>query len=178
MEAEGSAAGLVPFAMNEVLSRGKRTVVRVVLLQAGCAALVASVFLVFKGAHQALAALVGGLIVAAGSAVLGWRVFKPGIAGGATLTTALYAGVVLKWLWFALALYLAIARLKLEALGVKIDKLTAHYTFANGNEKVVTFNERGQELEAGFEASIGRRVGIDFTPGRALGGVFGSRGDC
>ena len=83
MEIEGSAAGPVPFAMNEVLSRGKRTVVRVVLLQTGCAALVASVFLVFKGAHQAIAALVGGLIVAAGSAVLGWRVFKPGIAGGA-----------------------------------------------------------------------------------------------
>src|SRR5260370_42566912 len=101
--------------MNEVLSRGKRTVVRVVLLQAGCAALVASVFLVFKGAHQALAALVGGLIVAAGSAVLGWRAFKPGIAGGATLTTGMYAGEALKGLWFALALNVAIARLKLDA---------------------------------------------------------------
>src|ERR1700731_1506143 len=101
--------------MNEVLSRGKRTVVRVVLLQAGCAALAASAFLVFKGAHQAIAALVGGLIVAAGSAVFGWRVFKPGIAGGATLMTAMYAGVALKWLWFAIALYLAIARLKLDA---------------------------------------------------------------
>ena len=100
--------------MNEVLSRGKRTVVRVVLLQSGCAALVASAFLVFKGTHQALAALVGGLIVAAGSAVLGWRVFKPGIAGGATLTTAMYAGVALKWLWFGAALYVAFARLKLE----------------------------------------------------------------
>jgi F0F1-type ATP synthase assembly protein I len=127
VEIEGSAAGPVPFAMNEVLSRGKRTVVRVVLLQAGCAALVASVFLVFKGAHQALAALVGGLIVAAGSAVLGWRVFKPGIAGGATLTTAMYAGVALKWLWFALALYLAIARLKLDAapllIGIVVTQL-------------------------------------------------------
>ena len=127
MELEGSVAGPVPFAMNEVPSRGKRTVVRVVLLQTGCAALVASVFLVFKGAHQALAALVGGLIVAAGSAVLGWRVFKPGIAGGATLTTALYAGVVLKWLWFALALYLAIARLKLDAapllIGIVVTQL-------------------------------------------------------
>ena len=57
MEIEGSAAGPVPFAMNEVLSRGKRMVVRVVLLQAGCAALVASVFLVFKGSSPALAAL-------------------------------------------------------------------------------------------------------------------------
>ena len=101
--------------MNEVLSRGKRMVVRVVLLQAGCAALVASVFLVFKGLSTGLAVLVGGLIVAAGSAVFGWRLFKPGIAGGATIATAMYAGVVLKWLWFALALYLAIALLKLDA---------------------------------------------------------------
>jgi F0F1-type ATP synthase assembly protein I len=107
--------------MNEVPSRGKRTVVRVVLLQAGCAALVASVFLVFKGAHQALAALVGGLIVAAGSAVLGWRAFKPGIAGGATLAAAMYAGVALKWVWFAIALYLAVARLKLDAAPLLIS---------------------------------------------------------
>ena len=125
MEIEGSAAGSVLFAMNEVLSRGKRTVVRVVLLQTGCAALAASAFLVFKGTHQALAALVGGLIVAAGSAVLGWRVFKPGIAGGATLTTAMYAGVALKWLWFALALYLAIARLKLDAAPLLIGIVVA-----------------------------------------------------
>lgn len=111
--------------MNEVLSRGKRTVVRVVLLQAGCAAIAASVFLVFKGAAPALAALVGGLIVAAGSAVLGWRVFKPGVAGGARLTTAMYAGVLLKWLWFALALYLAIARLKLDAVPLLIGIVVA-----------------------------------------------------
>ncbi len=109
------AAPPVPIAMNDVPSRGKRTVVRVVLLQAGCAALVASVFLVFKGAHQALAALVGGLIVSAGSAVLGWRAFRPGIAGGATLAAAMYGGVALKWVWFAVALYVAIARLKLDA---------------------------------------------------------------
>jgi F0F1-type ATP synthase assembly protein I len=113
--------------MNEVLSRGKRMVVRVVLLQAGCAALVASAFLVFKGAHQGLAALVGGLIVAVGSAVLGWRVFKPGIADGATIMTAMYAGVVLKWLWFAIAFYLAIARLKLDAvplfIGIAVTQL-------------------------------------------------------
>jgi F0F1-type ATP synthase assembly protein I len=113
--------------MSDAPVRGKRLVVRVVLLQAGCAALIASAFLVVKGAHQALAALVGGLIVAAGSAVLGWRVFKPGIAGGATLTAAMYAGVAMKWLWFALALYLAIARLKLDAapllIGVVITQL-------------------------------------------------------
>jgi F0F1-type ATP synthase assembly protein I len=101
--------------MSDVLARNYRLVVRVVLLQAGCAVLVALMFLVFKGTHQGLAALVGGLIVAAGSAVFGWRAFKPGIAGAAVLGTAMYAGVALKWLWFALALYIALARLKLDA---------------------------------------------------------------
>jgi F0F1-type ATP synthase assembly protein I len=111
--------------MTEVQSRGKRMVVRVVLLQAGCAALVASVFLVFKGLSTGLTVLVGGLIVAAGSAVFGWRLFKPGIAGGATITTAMYAGVVLKWLWFAIALYVAIALLKLDAPALLIGIVAA-----------------------------------------------------
>jgi hypothetical protein len=55
------------------------------------------------------------LIVAAGSAVFGWRAFNPGIAGAPVLGTAMYSGVALKWLWFALALYIALARLKLDA---------------------------------------------------------------
>jgi F0F1-type ATP synthase assembly protein I len=138
VEIEGSAppcaasaacadAGPVPFAMSDVLVRGKRLVVRVVLLQAGCAILVASAFLAMRGASAGLAALVGGLIVAVGSAVLGWRAFKPGIAGAATLTTAMYTGVALKWLWFALALYVALGRLKLEAapllIGIGVAQL-------------------------------------------------------
>ncbi|MGO9930944.1 MAG: ATP synthase subunit I [Steroidobacteraceae bacterium] len=111
--------------MSGIPARSKRLVVRVVLLQAGCALIAASVFLVFKGASAGLAALVGGLIVAAGSAVFGWRAFKPGIAGGATLATAMYAGVALKWLWFALALYLAFARLKLDAAPLLIGVVVA-----------------------------------------------------
>jgi ATP synthase protein I len=101
--------------MSGVPARSYRLVVRVVLLQTGCALLVACLFLAAKSASAGLAALVGGLIVAVGSAVFGWRAFKPGIAGAATLATAMYAGVALKWLWFALALYLALARLKLDA---------------------------------------------------------------
>ena len=115
--------------MSDVLGRSYRLVVRVVLLQAGCAALVASVFLVFKGAQPALAALVGGLIVAAGSAVFGWRAFKPGIAAGATLMTAMYAGVIVKWLWFALALYVSIARLKLDAAPLLTGIVVAQFGY-------------------------------------------------
>jgi F0F1-type ATP synthase assembly protein I len=111
--------------MSNVLVRGKRLVVRVVLLQTGCALLVASLFLVFKGQSAGLAALVGGMIVAIGSAVFGWRMFKPGIAGGATLSTAMYAAVALKWLWFGAALYVAFARLKLEPAPLLIGLVAA-----------------------------------------------------
>jgi ATP synthase protein I len=118
--------------MSDVLARGKRLVVRVVLLQAGCALLTASVFLVFKGASAGLAALTGGLIVAAGSAVFGWRAFSPGVAGAAVLSTAMYMAVALKWLWFVLALYVALARLKLEAAPLLIGVVAAQLGYWAG----------------------------------------------
>lgn len=143
MQIEGSAppcaasaacadTGPVPFVKTDVLDRGKRLVVRVVLLQAGCALLAASAFLVFRGPSAGIAALVGGLIVAAGSAVLGWRAFRPGVAGAATLTTAMYTGVALKWLWFALALYVALARLKLDVLPLFIGMAAAQLGYWAG----------------------------------------------
>ena len=115
--------------MSNALVRGKRLVVRVVLLQTGCAVLVASLFLVFKGQSAGLAALVGGLIVAIGSAVFGWRMFKPGISGGAALSTAMYAGVAMKWLWFLAALYVAFARLKLEPAPLLIGMAAAQFGY-------------------------------------------------
>lgn len=111
--------------MSDVPVRGKRLVIRVVLLQTGCALGVACVFLVFKGESAGLAALVGGLIVACGSLIFGWRMFKPGIAGAAKLSTAMYAGVALKWAWFVLALYVALAQLKLPAAPLLIGLLAA-----------------------------------------------------
>ena len=121
-----------PFAMSDVVVRSKRLVVRIVLLQAGCALLAASVYLGLYGASAVLAALVGGLIVAAGSAVLGWRAFKPGIAGAATLGTAMYIGVALKWLWFMLALYVAFARLQLAAAPLLVAMVAAQLGYLVG----------------------------------------------
>ncbi len=111
--------------MSDVPVRGKRLVIRVVLLQTGCALAAACVFLVFRGESAGLAALVGGLIVACGSLIFGWRMFKPGIAGAAKLSTAMYAGVALKWAWFVLALYVALAQLKLPAAPLLIGLLAA-----------------------------------------------------
>jgi F0F1-type ATP synthase assembly protein I len=101
--------------MNGSPGQAYRLVGRVVLLQAGCALLVASAFLVWKGKTASLAAVVGGLIVALGSALFGWRLFAPGVAASATLARAMFAGVALKWAWLIVALYLALARWKLEA---------------------------------------------------------------
>jgi len=111
--------------MSGIPASGKRLVVWIVLLQAGCALLVASAYFWYGGESAGLAALTGGLIVAAGSAVLGWRAFKPGVAGAATLGTAMYAGVALKWLWFLVALYVAFARLRLDAAPLLVGMVAA-----------------------------------------------------
>ena len=106
--------------MSDVPGRNYRLVVRVVLLQAGCALIAACLLLAMRGPSAGFAALLGGLIVAAGSVLMGWRTFRPGVAAAATLGRALYAGVALKWLWFALALYVAFARLKLGTVPLLI----------------------------------------------------------
>jgi ATP synthase protein I len=111
--------------MSDVPVRGYRLVVRVVLLQIGCALLIASLFFAYRGSSSGVAALAGGMIVAIGSAVFGWRAFAPGIAGAAIVARAMYVGVALKWLWFAFALYFAFARLKLEAAPLLIGMAAA-----------------------------------------------------
>jgi F0F1-type ATP synthase assembly protein I len=106
--------------MSDVQARGSRLVVRVVLLQAGCALLAASLMFAWKGAASGLAALSGGLIVAAGTGVFGWRAFAPGVANAAVVGRAMFAGWALKWAWLIAALYVALARFRLDppALGV------------------------------------------------------------
>ena len=101
--------------MSDAPVRGFRLVVRVVLLQAGCALLAASLLFAWKGSSWGLAALAGGLIVAVGSGVFGWRAFAPGVADAGTLGRAMFVGWALKWLWLLIALYVALARLRLEA---------------------------------------------------------------
>jgi len=118
--------------MSNVPVRGYGLVAWVVLLQMGCAVLIASLFLVFKGASAGLAALAGGSIVAVGSAVFGWRAFAPGIADAAVISRAMYAGVALKWAWFAIALYVAFARLKLEAAPLLIGMVAAQLGYWAG----------------------------------------------
>jgi F0F1-type ATP synthase assembly protein I len=111
--------------MSNPLAQRYRLVLRVVVLQTGIALLVAAAFVARSGAGAGLAALVGGLIVVAGSALFGWRLFAPGIAGGATLTRAMFAAAALKWVWFIGALYLALARWRLDAAPLLVGLIVA-----------------------------------------------------
>jgi ATP synthase protein I len=116
---------LASASMSGMLARNHRLVVRIVLLQAGCALVAASLFLVLKGASAGVAALAGGVIVAIGSAVFGWCAFKPGVAGAATLGAAMFTGKALQWLWLLLALYVALARARLDAGPLLIGMVAA-----------------------------------------------------
>ena len=119
-------------AFSVVMKRagnGKRLVMRVVLLQAGCAAVVAALFWVLQGVAAARAGLAGGLIVATGSALFGLRMFAPGIAPAATLQRALFAAEALKWIWYVLAIWAALTRLKLMPLPLMAGLVFAQFGY-------------------------------------------------
>jgi len=105
---------------------------RVVALQGACACAVALLFLALRGAAAALAALAGGLIIAIGSALFGWRMFLPGIAPASQLRRALYAGEALKWFWLVLATWCALARLQLQPLPLLVGMVVALFGYMFG----------------------------------------------
>jgi len=106
---------------------GNRLVVRVVLLQVGCAALTGLMFGIFGGFAAASAGFVGGMIVAVGSALFGWRMFAPGIAAAGRLQRAMFAGEALKWLWYLLALWVCFAKLKWPPAPLLIGLVVAQF---------------------------------------------------
>jgi F0F1-type ATP synthase assembly protein I len=115
--------------MSDAPVRGYRLVIRVVLLQTGCALLVASLFFALKGSSSGVAALAGGLIVALGTVLFGWRAFAPGVAGAAVLNRAMFTGKALQWIWYLLALYVALGRLRLEAAPLLIGLFAAQFGY-------------------------------------------------
>jgi hypothetical protein len=100
--------------MTDIGRPGKRLVMRVVLLQMGCAAVVAMLFWFLQGA-------------AAGRAVFGWRMFAPGIAPAAILRRALFAAESLKWFWYVLAVWAALARFKVLPLPLMTGLVVAQF---------------------------------------------------
>jgi ATP synthase protein I len=115
--------------MTKGVETARRLVWRVVVWQAGSALLVAGLFLVRAGAAAAIAALVGGLIAAIGSGLFGVRLFAPGIAPAAKLHRALFAAEALKWFWYGLALWAAIAVVKLAPLPLMVGLIVAQFSY-------------------------------------------------
>ena len=115
--------------MNKPSSVGKRLVMRVVLLQTVCAAVVGGLFWIFAGPAASAAGMTGGLIVAIGSALFGWRMFAPGIAPAAALRRALFAAESLKWFWYVLAVWGALAHLKLLPLPLITGLVVAQFGY-------------------------------------------------
>jgi F0F1-type ATP synthase assembly protein I len=128
-----------PLWKNGIVGQGQRLVMRVVALQAGCAGLVALLFLALRGLNAALAAFAGGLIVAIGSALFGWRMFLPGVAPAARLQRAMYAGEALKWFWLVLATWAALTRWKLAPLPLLVGMCVALFGYMFG----MVGNKRG-----------------------------------
>ena len=115
--------------MNNSVGFGLRLVLRVVLLQIGCAACGAAFFGCVTGLAAGGAALLGGLIVAMGSALFGWRLFAPGSAPATVLRRALFAAESLKWFWYVLAVWLALARLKVQPLPLMAGLVFAQFGY-------------------------------------------------
>jgi F0F1-type ATP synthase assembly protein I len=115
--------------MNNNFGHRYRLVTRVVLLQMGCATLVGLLLWLMDGAPAAMAALVGGMIVAVGSGVFGWRMFAPGIAPAGALFRAMVAAESLKWIWFLIAMWVALARFKLMPLPLLCGLVFAQFGY-------------------------------------------------
>ncbi len=115
--------------MNDPVARGKRTVLRFVAAQMVAAAVAAAVSGLLSGGPAAQAALAGGVIVAAGNLIFGWRLFAPGIASASRIAKAMWAGEGLKWLWVVLAVWLALTVAKLMPLPLLAGMLAAQVGF-------------------------------------------------
>ena len=100
------------FVSTDLHGRNQRLVLKFASLQALAGVPVALGFAALGLPHGGWsglqAALAGALVMAGGTLVFGWKMFRPGVAPARQLATAWYAGEVLKWAWVGLALWLAL----------------------------------------------------------------------
>ncbi len=127
----GAVTEPVLINMN-ITGLGLRLVLRVVLLQVGCATLTGLMFGIFGGSAAAWSGLVGGMIVAVGSALFGWRMFAPGVAAASKLFRAMVAAESLKWLWYVAAIWVAFSRFKLAPLPLLVGLIIALFAYWPG----------------------------------------------
>lgn len=101
--------------MQDSLVAGRRTAVRLAAIQAAITVAVALAFLV-QSTASALAALVGGGSVSLGTALMGWRAFRGGVAPAGVALLRLAGGLALKWLVIGLAVMITLTRTELPPL--------------------------------------------------------------
>ncbi len=93
-------------------------------MQASVTGLVAAAFLA-EGARSALGALLGGLAVTLGGALMAWRVFAGDVGAAERALLRMAGGIALKWATVVLVLYLALAKWALDPLAVLCGVLAA-----------------------------------------------------
>lgn len=108
--------------------RGKRLVLRFVATQIACAAAVALACAVASGWNAARSALAGGLIVATGTLIFGWRLFAADWPP-ANVAQGFFLGELLKWLWIGGAFWFAFTVGGFVALALLAGALAAQVGF-------------------------------------------------
>ena len=107
---------------------GKQLVLKFASVQMAGAALVAAACLLLSNANSARSALVGGLIVAIGTIVFGWRLFAKGWPAREA-ARGFFLGELLKWVWIAVALWAAFTRGGVEPLPLLLGLIAAQTGF-------------------------------------------------
>lgn len=115
--------------MNDPTKRGKRLVTGFAATQTGAALVAAIACAVIFDIAAAQAALAGGVVVAVGNVVFGWRLFSPGVAPADRIAKAMWVGEGLKWLWVVLAVWLALGVAELQPLPFLLGMLAAQIGF-------------------------------------------------
>ena len=110
-------------------SQGRQLVLRYAALQLAATLVAALVAGWFAGVPAARATLAGGLVVAVGNVVFGWKLFAPGVAPVTRLARGFYVGEALKWLWLGFALWAALGPGRLAPLPLIAGMLAAQLGF-------------------------------------------------
>ncbi len=110
--------------MLNTAAASRRLARRIAATQAIVTSIVAAIFL-GDSVRAAAGAVLGGLAITLGSALMAWRALSGGIGAAETALLKLASGMALKWATVVLVLYLALAQWALDPLAVFSGLLAA-----------------------------------------------------
>lgn len=103
--------------MSNSITAGRKLAVQIIVWQIGASLLVAMMFLM-ESSRAALAASLGGTVMAVATGALAWRVFAGRHAGAGRVMGRFLLGMALKWALVVGGLYLLIGHWGLPPLPV------------------------------------------------------------